>query len=120
MAINIDNYDLSKYSDKNILTNHPLMPSNCFRMIIAGGSGSGKTLLTTNMILKYLNFDKLHIFAPSISQPSYLMLKDVFKKLDDERKRIVQEYNSKHKRQMKQPEPIATFSDSMNDFKLDD
>ena len=120
MSITIDNYDLSKYNDKRIKENHQLMPKNCFRMIIAGGSGSGKTVLTSNMILKYLNFDKLHIFAPSINQPAYLMLKDTFKQLDDERKRIVRQYNDTHKRHMKQPEPIATFSDKLDDFKLDD
>jgi len=120
MTISIDNFDLSKYNDKRIKDNHSLMPKNCFRMIIAGGSGSGKTLLTTNMILKYLNFDKLYIFAPSINQPAYLMLKDTFEQLDNERKRIVREYNNKHKRHMKQPEPIASFNDSIKDFKLDD
>ncbi len=120
MSINIENIDLSKWNDKRIQKNHPLMPKNCFRMIIAGGSGSGKTVLTTNMILKYLNYDKLHIFAPSINQPAYLMLKDTFEQLDDERKAIVRKYNDNHKRHMREPEPIATFHDNLDNFKLDD
>lgn len=120
MSIKIDDIDFSKWNDKRIQKNHPLMPKNCFRMIIAGGSGSGKTVLTVNMILKYLNYDRLHIFAPSISQPAYRMLAETFEQLDDERKEIVRKYNDNHKRHMKQPEPIATFSDSLDDFKLDD
>lgn len=118
-GVTIDNIDFSKYNDKRILKNHELMPQNCFRMVIAGGSGSGKTVLTTNMILKYLNYDRLHVFAPSIHQPAYLMLKDTFNQLDEERKEIVRKYNATHKRHMETPEPIATFSDSLDDFSLD-
>lgn len=119
MSVKVENIDFSKWNDRRILKNHPSMPQNCFRMIIAGGSGSGKTVLTVNMILKYLNYDKLYIFAPSIHQPAYQCLKDTFKELDDERKEYVRKYNEKHKRQMAQPEDIAYFADSLDDFNLD-
>ena len=119
--VSIANIDFTKYNDKHTKKNHKLLPENCFRSVIAGGSGSGKTVMITNLILHYLNYDKLYIFAPSINQPAYLMLKETFKKLDDERQEMVEEYNRTHtKKRMRKPDPIAYFNEDFSNFNLDD
>lgn len=117
----ISNLDLSNFEDRRIKKNEDMMPKNCFRCVVSGGSGSGKTMCVLNMILKYLNFDQLHIFATSIDQPAYRMLEETFGKLDDMREDIVRNYNNKHKRvRMEKAPPLATFHDSFENFSLDD
>jgi len=52
------------------------LPST-FRMLIVGSSGAGKTALLMRMLLQpgLLNYDKLYIFAKSLYQPEYQVLK---------------------------------------------
>lgn len=40
-----------------------LLPKHPFRMIIVGRSGSGKTILTLNMLVKFLKYDCLYIIC---------------------------------------------------------
>jgi len=116
----IKNIDLTEYEDRRIKNNAPTMPKHNFRCIISGASGSGKTMLMLNMVLKYLNFDKVHIFSTSLNQSSYKMMKEKFAELDDLRNEIVEKFNRRHKRvQMQKPEPIADFHDSLEGFDLD-
>ena len=48
-----------------------------FRMLLVGASGAGKTALLMRMLLEpgLLNYDKLYIFAKSLYQPEYQVLK---------------------------------------------
>lgn len=48
---------------------------NDMRCIIVGKSGSGKTSLMFNLILKWLDFDVLYIYGKSCYQPMYQKLK---------------------------------------------
>ncbi|RWS23085.1 hypothetical protein B4U80_13961 [Leptotrombidium deliense] len=76
--INFDdicNDDQNKY--KNI---HELAPQWPFKMIICGHSGSGKTNFLLNLIIKYLCFNKLYIYAKRLNEPKY----EYLKKLTDE------------------------------------
>ena len=119
----ITDIDLSKYNDANTKKNAECVPANNFRQIISGGSGSGKTVFVTNMILKYLNFDRVFIFGPSISQPAYQMLSDTFAGIDDERKQIAMKFNDNRRNKtktMKIPEPILTMAEDLSTFNLDD
>ena len=51
-------------------------PSN-FRMLIVGPSGAGKTALVMKMLLDpdLLNYEKLYVFAKSLYQPEYQVLR---------------------------------------------
>ena len=71
-------YDYSvpnEFADKN---QHPLMPIHPFRLVITGESGSGKTNLLINLILNYLNFDRLYICSKDINESKYETLRDKF------------------------------------------
>ena len=48
-----------------------------FRMLLVGASGAGKTALLMRMLLEpgLLNYDKLYVFAKSLYQPEYQVLK---------------------------------------------
>jgi len=51
-------------------------PSN-FRMLIVGMSGAGKTALLMKLLLdpEILNYEKLYVFAKSLYQPEYQVLR---------------------------------------------
>ncbi len=50
----------------------PYLPANAARIMIIGSSGSGKTALITNMLLKgWLSYDNLFIYAKSLDQSIY-------------------------------------------------
>ena len=42
------------------------IPKQPFRMIICGPSNCGKTNLVMNLILKYLKFNKLYLYAKNV------------------------------------------------------
>ena len=48
------------------------MPNNTFRMLICGGSGSGKTNLLYHMLMKPLvYYDQIHLYAKNLEQEKY-------------------------------------------------
>ena len=53
-------------------SHHPNLPQ-CFRMLIVGSSGCGKTNLLLRMLLTddFLDFNNLIIFSKTLSQPEY-------------------------------------------------
>jgi ASC-1-like (ASCH) protein len=55
------------------------LPEN-FRMLIVGATGAGKTALLMKLLLEpnLLNYDKLYVFAKSLYQPEYQVLKAGF------------------------------------------
>jgi len=54
------------------------------RCLIIGSSGSGKTNLLSNIIIKYwIPFENLYIFTKNIKQPIYEKMKNVFDGVDD-------------------------------------
>ena len=120
----IDNIDLSKWRDGDIKDNAECVPQNNFRAIVSGGSGSGKTICVVNMILKYLTFDRIYIFGPSIEQPAYKMLQETFGKIDEERAEIVSVFNENRSNKkkgirMKMPPRILTMAENLDSFDLD-
>src|SRR6266853_4726547 len=61
--------------------NHsPLIPSS-FRMLIVGSSGCEKSFRLYNMLLepRFLDYNRLFLFSPSIHQPEYQLLIHAFK-----------------------------------------
>ena len=56
--------------------NHHLNLPRCFRMLIVGSSGCGKTNLLLRMLLtdNFLDYDNLIIFSKTLSQPEYQII----------------------------------------------
>lgn len=58
--------------------NEFLTAKHPFRSIIIGRSGSGKTILTMNLLLKYLKYDCLYVVCSTIRlQPKYDLIVDL-------------------------------------------
>jgi hypothetical protein len=61
------------------INKYKFIPEWPFRMLICGSSGSGKTNLLLNLILQYLDFDSLIIYAKDLSESKYVYLQELFK-----------------------------------------
>jgi hypothetical protein len=46
-------------------------------MLLVGPSGSGKTNLLMNLLLKFIDYDKLYVYSPHLEQDCYKKLKRV-------------------------------------------
>ncbi|CAH3025557.1 unnamed protein product, partial [Porites evermanni] len=71
----IPNYDSGDNPDKKYKQLFPYMPSNTFRMLICGNSGSGKTNLLYHMLIKpLLYYDEIYLYARNLEQDKYQKL----------------------------------------------
>ena len=71
----IPNYDSSVDIDKKYKQLYPYMPSDTFRMLICGNSGSGKTNLLYHMLIKpLLYYDEIYLYARNLEQDKYQKL----------------------------------------------
>ena len=71
----IPNYDSIDNSDKKFKQLFPFMPSDTFRMLICGNSGSGKTNLLYHMLMKpLLYYDEIYLYARNLEQDKYKRL----------------------------------------------
>ena len=71
----IPNYDSIDNSDKKFKQLFPFMPSDTFRMLICGNSGSGKTNLLYHMLMKpLLYYDEIFLYARNLEQDKYKRL----------------------------------------------
>ena len=52
----------------------PYIPNHLCRIIIIGGSGSGKTNTLLNLIKKLGDIDKIYLYAKDLSKPKYEFL----------------------------------------------
>ena len=59
------------------------IPQWPFRLLICGSSGAGKTNLLLNLILQYLSYDRLFVYAKDLSEPKYEYLQELFNDDDD-------------------------------------
>ena len=59
--INIDNYTKENETKHN--KNWPFIPNHPYRILIIGGSGSGKTNLLLNLIENQPDIDKIYLYA---------------------------------------------------------
>ena len=60
--------------------NWPYSPDHPYRILITGGSGSGKTKTLINLINKQNYIDKIYLYARDLNEPKYEYL---IKKRDD-------------------------------------
>ena len=49
----------------------PFIPDHPYRIIIIGGSGSGKTNALINLINEQNHIDKIYLYARDLSEPKY-------------------------------------------------
>ena len=64
------NYDQSVEIDHNL--NWPFIPDHPYRILIIGGSGSGKTNVSLNSILnKRPGIDRIHLYAKDPLKSKY-------------------------------------------------
>jgi len=126
----IKNWDSTEYGDKNFRQGHNKMPSSQMRCCMVGVSGSGKTNACCDLILRYLMWDRLWVFSPSVDQPKWKMMEDITDKMETERDKKALQFVNKHNKN-KAPtkrisledldlKPIAEYRFDMDDFKLED
>ena len=52
----------------------PYIPDHPYRILIIGGSGSGKTNTLLNLINEQNDIDKIYLYAKDLNQPKYKIL----------------------------------------------
>jgi len=60
-----------------------LIPQHCFRWVINGSSGSGKSNLIVWFILHLASFDRLYIYSKHMNQPKFKLIQDFFDAIAD-------------------------------------
>ena len=77
----IPNYDSNIDKTNSYKQLYQYMPNDTFRMLICGGSGSGKTNLLYHMLMKPLLFyDQIHLYGKNLEQHKY---QDMISTFDD-------------------------------------
>ena len=66
--INLDN--ITKENKKKHNEKWPYIPGHPYRILIIGGSGSGKTNALINLINEQNDIDKIYLYAKDLSEPN--------------------------------------------------
>ena len=70
--INLDN--ITNENNKEHNEKWPYIPDHSYRMMIIGGSGSGKTNALINLINERNDIDKIYLYARDLNEPKYKIL----------------------------------------------
>ena len=97
--LNLDN--ITNESDKIHNEKWPYIPDHPYRILIIGGSGSGKTNALLNLISQQDDIDKIYLYAKDLSELKYELL---IKKCEDA--------GTKH---LNDPNALIECSNTIND-----
>ena len=67
--INLDS--ITKKNNKEYNEKWPYIPDHSYRILIIGGSGSGKTNALLNLINEKNDIDKIYLYAKDLDEPKY-------------------------------------------------
>ena len=70
--INLDS--ITNENNKEHNEKWPYIPDHPYRILIIGGSGSGKTNALLNLINEQNDIDKIYLYAKDLSEPKYEFL----------------------------------------------
>ena len=70
--INLDS--ITNESNKEHNKKWPFIPDHPYRILMIGGSGSGKTNALLNLIKEQDDIDKIYLYAKDLSEPKYEFL----------------------------------------------
>ena len=70
--INLDS--ITNENNKKHNEKWPYIPDHPYRILIIGGSGSGKTNALFNLLNKQNDIDKIYLYAKDLSEPKYEFL----------------------------------------------
>ena len=88
----IPNYDNTNKNRSNFKQLYSYMPDSCFRMLICGNSGSGKTNVLIHMLKDPLiYYDKIYLYAKNLEQDKYQYLIECLEKIARQIKRPVED-----------------------------
>jgi hypothetical protein len=81
--MNITDYTKEFNQQKNNKKHHPIFPGNIF-CVSSGSTGSGKTMLLLNLLMKenLLNYSQIYIYSSTLHQPAYTYLRDYYTNLE--------------------------------------
>ena len=66
--------DIKNENNKEHNEKWPYIPNHSYRILITGGSGSGKTNKLLNLIEEKNEIDKIYLYAKDLSKPKYEFL----------------------------------------------